>query len=105
MDIHGYLDIPREGMSQEGMAVLYFDPNEDRTGPAMSLSYSMATNPKTWLFGSFALGWLGGYLAWVAIGNYQAKKMTGSLFKQNRKVPYKPMKVPASWYNFPGEKK
>lgn len=34
-----------------------------------------------------------------------AKKMTGHIFKTNRKVPYKPMKVPASWYNFPGEKK
>lgn len=87
--INGILDAPEEQMSPEGMAVLYYSPNEDRTGPAPSLSYWMATSPKLWLFGTFALGWAGGYLAWVAIGKYQEKKMSrGSLFS-NRKVPYK----------------
>jgi hypothetical protein len=77
MRLHGILDVPTEGMSDEGMAVLYYDPNSDRTGAAPSLSYSMALHPVTWLLGTFALGWAGGYLAWVAIGRYQAK--TGRL--------------------------
>lgn len=33
-----------------------------------SIPRSMAQHPLKWLFGTFAVGWLGGYLAWVAIG-------------------------------------
>ena len=70
----GILDVPEAGMTPEGMAVLWYSPNADRSGPAPSLSYSMATSPKLWLFGTFAAGWLGGYLAWVGIGKYQARQ-------------------------------
>lgn len=50
----------------------------------------LVKGPSLWsALGIFALGWAGGYLAWVAIGKYQEKKMSrGSLFS-NRKVPYK----------------
>lgn len=105
MSFNGVFDVPRDGMSAEGMAVLYYDPNAERTGPSMSLSYSMATHPVAWLLGTFAAGWTGGYLAWVAIGKYQERKRMSSLpSPMNRKVPFKARKLNPNWYNFPGEK-
>lgn len=89
--MHGIFDTPREDMTPEGMVVLYYDPNSDRTGAASNLSYSMATHPVAWLLGTFAAGWAGGYLAWVAIGRYQAKKematTSSPIWKKNRKLP------------------
>lgn len=40
----------------------------DRGVPFARFSYSHARRPVAWTLGSFALGWLGGYLAWVWIG-------------------------------------
>lgn len=39
-----------------------------------NLAWSMATNPMLWLVGTFATGWIGGYLAWVVIGRRRGRR-------------------------------
>lgn len=52
----------------------------------------LVEGPSWWsALGIFALGWAGGYLAWVAIGRYQAKKematTSSPIWKKNRNLP------------------
>lgn len=41
---------------------------------AEGFSASHAAHPWAWTLGSFALGWAGGYLAWVAIGRAMRRR-------------------------------
>ncbi len=62
---------------------------------------TLLTQVKVGLPVAFALGWAGGYLAWVGIGKYQARqetKRTEETFRMmNRKVPFKSRFKKENW--------